>query len=50
MHSPNEMTRGRAIRIPRNIGSTAARKALRERLPDESNPDLKKLIQESLHT
>lgn len=49
MRSPDETTRGRAIRILRNIDSPAARKALRGRLPQESNPDLKELIRDGLH-
>jgi HEAT repeat protein len=48
MHSPDEMTRGRAIRILRKIDSPAARKALRDRLPQEKNSDLKELIREGL--
>jgi hypothetical protein len=48
MHRPDEMTRGRAIRILRKIDSPAARKALRDRLLREKNPDLKELIREGL--
>jgi HEAT repeat protein len=48
MRSPDEMTRGRAIRILRNIDSPVARKALRERLPQEKNADLKEWIREGL--
>jgi HEAT repeat protein len=49
MNSADDMTRGRAIRILRNIDSPAARKALRDRFPQESNPDLRELIQDGLH-
>jgi len=41
--------RYRAILILRNIGSPAARKALQDRLQYETDPDIKKLIQDSLH-
>jgi HEAT repeat protein len=48
MHSPDEVTRGRAIRILRNIDLPAACKALGDGLPQERNPDLKALIREGL--
>ena len=48
MHSPDERAREGAIRILRKIDSPAARKALRDRLPQEKNSDLKELIREGL--
>jgi HEAT repeat protein len=41
-------TRGRGVLILRNMNSDAARKALQDRLPHETDPNLNKLIQDSL--
>jgi len=48
LNSSEDTTRGRAILILRNIGSSAARDALKEHLPNETKPDLKKLIEDGL--
>jgi HEAT repeat protein len=48
LKSADKGTRGRAVLILSNIGSPAARKALQDRLPHESDPELKKLIESSL--
>jgi HEAT repeat protein len=49
LKSADEGTRRRAVLILRNINSRAARKALQDRLPDETDPSIKKLIRGSLH-
>lgn len=49
LKSPVKGTRGRGVLILRNIGSPAARKTLQDRLPNEPDPDIKKLIQDSFH-
>ncbi len=49
LKSADGRIRGRAVLILRNIGSPAARKVLQDRLPHETDPELKKLIHESLH-
>jgi HEAT repeat protein len=48
LNSPVKGTRGRGVLILRNIGSPAARKTLQERLRNEPDPEVKKLIQDSL--
>jgi len=48
LKSANAGRRGRAVLILRNIGSPAARKALENRLPHETDPEVKKLIRNSL--
>lgn len=48
LKSPEKRTRGRAVLILTNMGSPTARKTLQERLPHETNPEVKKLIQDSL--
>ena len=48
LKSANAGRRGRAVLILRNIGSPAARKALENRLPHETDPEVKKLIRDSL--
>jgi hypothetical protein len=48
LSSTDTRTRARVVLILRNIGSPAARKALQERLPHETDPEVKKLIQDSL--
>jgi len=42
--------RYRATLILRNITSPTARKALRDRLPRETDPEVKKLIRDSLRS
>jgi len=49
LKSPDKGTRGRAVLILRNMGTPASRKALRHHLEHETDPELKKLIQDSLH-
>ena len=49
LKSPDKGTRGRAVLILRNIGTPASRKALRHHLEHETDPELKKLIRDSLH-
>ncbi len=46
--SADDLTRERAVLILRNMNSNASRQALRDRLPKETNPDITKLIQDSL--
>jgi HEAT repeat protein len=48
LKSQDEQTRGRAILILRNMGSRAARAALRDRLSHETDTNLRKLIEDSL--
>jgi HEAT repeat protein len=48
LRSEDADMRYRAILILRNIGSRSAREALRDRLPHESDPEVKKLIRDSL--
>lgn len=43
-------TRGRALAILVRIGTPAAREALQDRLPNETNPGLRKYIRESLRS
>lgn len=50
LKSEDARMRGRAVLILRNIGSPAARKTLEDRLPSETDPEVKKLIQDSLHS
>ena len=42
--------RYRAVLILRNIGSPATHNILQDRLAHETNPDVKKLIADSLHS
>ena len=49
LKSPDKGTRGRAVLILRNMGTPASRKALRHHLEHETDPELKKLIRDSLH-
>jgi HEAT repeat protein len=48
LRSEDAGMRYRATLILRNIGSRSARVALRDRLPHESDPEVKKLIRDSL--
>ena len=48
LQNPDPRIRGRAIAVLRNINSPASRKALTDRVPHETNPELKKQIQYSL--
>jgi hypothetical protein len=48
--SGDSSMRSRAVLILRNIGSPAARKALQEYLPHETNQEVRKLIQDSLRS
>lgn len=48
LKSTDARTRARAVLILFNIGSPAARKVLQDRLPLETDPEVKKLIQECL--
>lgn len=50
LKSEDARVRGRAILILRNIGSTASRKALQDYRPHETDPEVKKLIQDSLRS
>jgi hypothetical protein len=50
LKSSEASTRRRAVLILRNIHSNASRKILQDRLPQETNPDIKKLIEDSLHS
>lgn len=50
LKSGDERNRVRAVLILRNIGSSAAQKALRNYLPHEPNPEIKSLIQDSLRS
>jgi HEAT repeat protein len=50
LKSADGRTRARAILILRNIGTTAARKALQNRLRHETDPEVKKLIRDSLRS
>jgi HEAT repeat protein len=50
LRSGDAGTRGRAVLILRNIGSPAARKVLQDRLTHETDPDVKKLIVDCLHS
>jgi HEAT repeat protein len=50
LKSADGRTRARAILILRNIGTPAARKALQNRLRHETDPEVKKLIRDSLRS
>jgi hypothetical protein len=50
LNSADILTRSRAVLILRNIGSPASRKALLSRRPHETDPEIKKLIDDSLHS
>ncbi len=50
LKSPEKGTRGRAVLILANMGSPTARKALQDRLLHETDPDVKKLIRDSLRS
>jgi HEAT repeat protein len=50
LSSADVLTRSRAVLILRNMGSPAARRALQNRLPHETDPEIKKLIEDSLHS
>jgi hypothetical protein len=50
LSSADTRTRARVVLILRNIGSPAARKVLQDRLPHETDPEVKKLIRDSLHS
>jgi len=48
--SADDGSRERAVLILKNMNSNASRQALRHRLPNEPNPDITKLIENSLHS
>ena len=48
LEGEDRKTRRRAVLILRNMGTPAARKALQERLPHESDPRIKELIESGL--
>ncbi len=48
LERPDALMRSRAVLILANIDSRAARKALKYRLPRETDPDIKRLIEDSL--
>jgi HEAT repeat protein len=50
LKSADAGTRSRAVLILRNMGSPAARKVLGDRLPHETDPGIKKLIQNGLRS
>jgi hypothetical protein len=50
LRSGDVTMRYRAVLVLRNIGSPEARKALRNRLPRETDPEVKKVIQDGLST
>jgi hypothetical protein len=50
LEGPDALMRSRAVLILANIDSRAARKALKYRLPRETDPDIKRLIEDSLRS